>query len=97
MLCIERAATSAGAYTAWRRLAQLCGWDVPDRKSPPPSACFTAVGVLIDLSPLPASPALVRITPERCKNLCNELKSIHSQGLLQPGQAGRVDQAQTGC
>ena len=37
LLCIEPARNITSAFKFWRMFADLCGWDVPDEKSPPPS------------------------------------------------------------
>ena len=36
LLCPERKRFITSAYRCWRRVAELCGWDIQDEKSPPP-------------------------------------------------------------
>ena len=90
MLCIEPDSRAYSAFQSWRELARLCGWDIPDRKSPPPSPSFVALGGLIDLAPLPDADALIKITQLRAKNLRNELKEIAKTKVLAPGAAARL-------
>ena len=56
MIYVEALKTVASAYHSWRRLADDCGWDVPDAKSPPPSQYFTVLGAELDLTACPAEP-----------------------------------------
>jgi len=90
MICIEREATATTGNRSWRHLAHSAGWDIPDRKSPPPAQVFTALGAEVDLSPLPAASALIRITAERARALRNELKAIEKGGVLTPGHAASM-------
>ncbi len=47
-------ALALNSYRCWRALASLLGWDVPDDKSPLPSAYIRALGVIFNLLGLPS-------------------------------------------
>ena len=53
VLAVERSSTCSSAYLSWRSLAMLCGWDVPDSKSPPPAADIQTLGAM---TTYPAAP-----------------------------------------
>ena len=40
----ERMQTIQSGWTLWRLFAVLCGWRVPDAKSPPPAQVLTVLG-----------------------------------------------------
>ena len=56
MLVAERASTISSGYRLWRETVALAGWDVPDKKSPPPSSSCQILGVMSDLPPPPPPP-----------------------------------------
>ena len=90
MICIERLSTIHSGFHSWRLFADLCGWNIPDSKSPLPAQVFMALGAELRLAPLPLSDASVRITAERAKALRNELMSILKASRLMPGHAARI-------
>ena len=61
VIVIEAKDFVLSGFTCWRSLASLCGWDVPDKKSPPPAQLFRALGAMIDFSSFPSGP--IRILP----------------------------------
>ena len=90
MLCTDRKTTILSGFRLWRGLARLAGWDVPDRKSPPPSPCSRVLGVMSDLSPTPHAPPLVRVTPDRVELLVAALSKVIENGHLTSGLAGKL-------
>ena len=64
------------AYQCWRSFAELCGWDVPDVKSPPPAQNFRALGAIIDLSMYPDGPLMFRPAEDRIENLVMALCNV---------------------
>ena len=42
VIATERQAIAESGHTAWRQITSLCGWEIPDSKSPPPAE-FTCV------------------------------------------------------
>ena len=79
-----------GSFRCWRSFADLCGWDVPDSKSPPPSQLFRALGAMIDLSLYPLSPMVIRPAGDRIDDLLNVLMGILSSERLAPALAGKL-------
>ena len=49
VIVIEILELISSSYSSWRAFARMCGWDVPDAKSPPPSQWFRALGAVLDL------------------------------------------------
>ena len=90
MLAVDRRSTISAGFLVWRGLARLAGWDVPDRKSPPPSACGRVLGVTSDLSPTPLAPPLIRVTHDRIEVLMAALAKVRQEGRLAPGLAGKL-------
>ena len=90
MLVVEILKTIMSAYSSWREFAVLCGWDVPDAKSPPPSQVFRALGAMIDLSAFPWGPLRFCPADDRVKSLCMQLEEIRSTGKLSPALAGKL-------
>ena len=90
MLSVERARTSSAGFRLWRSLAALSGWDIPDRKSPPPTTSSRILGVQSDLSPAPASPPVVRVARDRAELLREDLLGVLRRGRLGPGLAGKL-------
>ena len=90
VLCIERQATAMSAWFAWRAFANLCGWDVPDSKSPLPASAFRAVGAWLDLSALPNGHGTFRIAADRSQHLQAELHAVLEANMLPPGRAGQL-------
>ena len=53
ILFIEALKSALSAFSCWRSFADMCGWNIPDKKSPPPSQVFRTLGALSDLSDFP--------------------------------------------
>ncbi len=66
------------------------GWNVPDEKSPLPDTVLRAVGVMVDLSPLPAAEALIEVLKDRANLLIDEIEAIELNGNLKSGRAGAL-------
>ena len=90
MLSIEREETAYSGYWGWRHFAAFCGWDIPDKKSPPPLPTLRVLGAWCKLSPLPRSPAVLEILPERAQQLRAEVLQVLRDGRLLPGYAARL-------
>ena len=52
MISVERAQTMESGWRLWCRFADLCGWRVPDSKSPPPSSVAVVLGAEFRVRPL---------------------------------------------
>ena len=90
VLVFERLATVDSAYSAWRGFALLCGWDVPDAKSPPPADFFRVLGAMVDLRLYPEGPILLRAAHDRVEALVEQLEDIRTSGRLPPALAGKI-------
>ena len=90
IIACERASTIMSGWRLWRRFADLCGWRIPDSKSPPPTTCQTVLGTCIDTSHFPQHPIHISITERRIQVIGHELRSIMDAGLLHRGLAGHV-------
>ena len=90
LFCPERKCFVTSAYRCWRRVAQLCGWDIPDEKSPPPSQDLRTLGAMTDLRGFPASPLLLRVARGRVNEVGAQLREIFDQKYLSAALAGKV-------
>ena len=90
MLVVERASSLGSGYALWRALARLAGWDVPDRKSPPPTSCSRVLGVQSDLSPTPHATPIIRVTEDRVEQLTQAIRQVLTDERLTPGLAGKL-------
>ena len=90
IICTERACTIDSGWRLWRAFADMCGWRVPDVKSPPPSPCGVALGAEFDLRPFPHGPITVRLDDRRIDVITQTLQSILDSGTLSSGLAGQV-------
>ena len=90
ILSLERAISAYSGYSAWRAFARVCGWDVPDEKSPPPAACFRTLGAITDLTDFPGGVLRLRVSPERVEAISSDLKGILLSGFLKPAFAGKL-------
>ena len=90
MLAVEIAKTVESAYSSWWGFARLCGWDVPDVKSPPPARIFRALGAMVDLSGFPLGPLRFCPAVERVEGLCKALGDIMTAKVLSPALAGKM-------
>ena len=78
------------AFHCWRAFAVLCGWDVPDEKSPPPSQRFRALGAILDFVNFPMGPMLICPSEDRVEGLAEALLKIQLDGRLSPSLAGEL-------
>ena len=90
VLVADRASTIFSGYRLWRKLAFLAGWDVPDRKSPPPSSSSRILGMHSDLSKTPKEPAVVRIAEDRADQILKVFQEVLRRGSLSPSLAGKI-------
>ena len=79
-----------GSFSCWRRFAVLCGWDVPDIKSPPPSQRFRALGAILDFSYFPDAAMLIRPAEDRIVSLKETWVEVLECGSLTPALAGKL-------
>ena len=68
----------------------MCGWDVPDAKSPPPSQCFRALGAIWDFTGFPSSPMHIRPAQDRLDSLKVLLGQVLTERRLSPSLAGKL-------
>jgi len=90
LICIERFETAASARSSWLSLAGFCGWNIPLEKSPEASQLFRALGVFVDLKPLPVSPALIRACKDRLTSIILTLIQIMECGSISPALASSI-------
>jgi len=90
LMSVEPVETSLCGNKAWRLLALLCGWNIPDDKSPLPSDFFRLLGVFIDFRSVPAYPPLVRLAEDRYWKLVKILSDIRVSGSLGPAHASQL-------
>ena len=90
MLVVDIMKTVMSAYSSWREFALLCGWDVPDAKSPPPAQIFRALGAMIDLTAFPSGPLRFCPADDRVEGLCRQLEDIRRAGTLSLALAGKL-------
>ena len=94
LICMERMSTASSARSSWLSFAALCGWDIPLKKSPEHSQLFRALGVFINLSPLPWAPAEVCACQKRIEAVCETITSIvqckHLSSSLAASIAGKL-------
>ena len=85
----ERVETIHVAYKVWRKFVDLCGWDVPDEKSPPPADLFRVLGAMIDLTKTPLSP-VIRLAEDRYEKLLRSAWAVLDAQSLGAGLAGQL-------
>ena len=90
VIVLEILKTIYSAFASWRGFAELCGWDVPDTKSPPPSQCFRALGALLDLSAFPTGPMLIKPVEDRMEGIIEALLKVSHAKRLSPSLAGKL-------
>ena len=90
VIVIEVMELITSAFECWRKFAELCGWDVPDEKSPPPSQCFRALGAILDFSGYPKGPMLIRPASDRLESLMILLGQVLAEQKLSPALAGKL-------
>ena len=90
LLCVEPLCTIDAAYRFWRGFADLCGWDVPDAKSPPPSRLTRLLGAISDLRLTPMCAPCFRIAEDRAEKISRILKMVAKCNKLTPALAGNI-------
>ena len=90
MITVECDSHADVAYKAWRLFASLCGWNIPDEKSPPPTQSFRALGAMISLASSSCTDSFVTITPDRAEKLVKIFNDILKAGHLAPAYAGSI-------
>ena len=91
VISVEVMELVSSGFECWRKFASLCGWDVPDEKSPPPSQCFRALGAVMDFSGYPKGPMMIRPASDRLESL----KCLLGQVLVQRKLALRLQVSYT--
>ena len=89
MLYAEHLASIQSGYTFWRRFADLYGWDVPDKKSPPPTELQRVLGACSDRTFTSISPPWLWMSDVRREKLFGILQSVLCHGLA-AALAGQV-------
>lgn len=89
VIVLETLKTVFSAFASWRGFADLCGWDIPDAKSPPLSQCFRALGALLDFSGYPSGPMLIEPAEDRTEYLIEALLKLSHKKRLSPSRAGK--------
>ena len=90
ILFVEQMRTGMSAFTSWRRFAVCCGWDIPDKKSPPPSQRFRTLGAITNLAGFPSGPILLEPAADRVAKILEELQDIFRNQRLTPALAGKL-------
>jgi hypothetical protein len=90
LIAIERQVTAPSGREAWLVLAACCGWDVPLKKSPVPLQCFRALGIFLNLKPLPAAHATIVVCERRIEGLIDTLRGIGESQSLTSGAASSL-------
>ena len=90
IIACERASTILSGWRLWHRFADLCGWRVPDTKSPPPTTCQSVLGACIDTSAFPQHPIHFSITDRRIEVIGQGLRDNLAAGRPHSGLAGTM-------
>ena len=90
LLSVERSTTMLSGYHSWRSFAAVCGWDVPDEKSPPPQRYLRTLGAMTDLRLFPTGPIRLESAIERVKTTLEDLRGNLESRRLSPGFAGKL-------
>lgn len=90
MLCVERKCTIETAYNSWMRLMRILGWDVPIRKSPPPTQIGKVVGGSLDPRNIPMGRPTIGITSKRLAALDKALRELMVSRHLTSGRASQL-------
>ena len=78
------------AYKLWRLFANLCGWAIPDAKSPPPTASFRALGAIVRLSSQTCAKSSIQVSKDRVDKMIKILIEIENDGGLASGLSGQI-------
>ena len=90
LLSVDRFSTIAEAWLLWRCFAILCGWDVPDKKSPIPDQAHRVLGAMSDLSATPSGFPQITVTVDRANQLRWILEDVWARQGLSCGLAGQI-------
>lgn len=87
---VEGLLTGLSAFTSWHRSATNCGWDIQDRKSPPPCQKLRTLGTQTDMSAFPAGDVLLLPAPDRVRHIFDDLQEIMRSRRPTPAFAGKL-------
>ena len=87
---VDRVSTATETWRCWRRIAEAVGWDVPDEKSPAPSAATVALGAMLDHTPTPNASSNIWVTDGRCEAITMDLRCCWQRKTLGPGEASKL-------
>ena len=90
VIAIEPAFLVDSARAAWMCLTETAGWAISSEKSPLPQTIFGAIGVVLDLSPIPASNALVKVTASRLESVTKSIMATLQRNVLSSGEAASL-------
>ena len=90
VIVVEILELISSSYYCWRSFARMCGWDVPDAKSPPPSQWFRALGAILDFTGFPSYPMYIRPAQDRLESLKVLLGQVLIERRLSPSLAGKL-------
>ena len=90
MIGIDPSDIVVSGWSAWRYVADRCGWEVSDEKSPPPSQRFMVIGVTLDTTGTPTEPAHLTVSTKRVAALSLMLQSMIQKSRLTPGEASSL-------
>ena len=90
VIVIEVVELFSSPCMCWRKFAELCGWDVPDEKPPPPSQVFWALGPLLDFPMYPKEPMMIRPVEERMSSSQITLGKFLVERRLNPSLTGEL-------
>ena len=90
LICMERLSTARSARTSWLTLAKCCGWHIPLEKSPKPSQYFRALGVFVNLKPLPHAAAEICACEDRLTAIGAILETVLKSNRLSPSLASSI-------
>ena len=76
VIVVEVVELVSSAFACWRSFAEMCGWDVPDDKSPPPSQLFRALGAMLDFRTYPKTPMYICPAEDRMLSLKTVLTNV---------------------
>ena len=90
LICMERKSTALSGRSAWLTLAKCCGWHIPLEKSPLPSQNFRALGVFVNLEPLPTAAAEICACQDRLISIGLTLAEVQKANRLVPSLASSI-------
>lgn len=90
MVGIDRRSIGHQLWQCWRDTAAVTGWEVPDSKSPAPSAECAALGANLDHRGTPDQPSRVWVTKARCISMKTSLMEAFANKHLGCGVASKL-------